>query len=62
MAQTGRPELTKDIEIDDTTQGGQSADGADAPPDGGYGWAVVASCFTLNGFTWGVTAVSTYQF
>jgi hypothetical protein len=28
------------------------------PPDGGYGWVIVASCATLNGFTWGVTAVS----
>lgn len=29
-----------------------------APPDGGYGWVIVGSCFTLNAFTWGVTAVS----
>lgn len=28
------------------------------PPDGGYGWVVVGSCFTLNALTWGVTAVS----
>ena len=28
------------------------------PPDGGYGWVVVGACFTLNCFTWGVTAVS----
>jgi len=28
------------------------------PPDGGHGWIIVASCATLNGFTWGVTAVS----
>ncbi|KAK4169723.1 major facilitator superfamily domain-containing protein [Cladorrhinum sp. PSN259] len=26
------------------------------PPDGGYGWVVDCSCFTLNCFTWGVTA------
>ncbi|KAK1980416.1 major facilitator superfamily domain-containing protein [Colletotrichum cereale] len=26
------------------------------PADGGYGWVIVASCFTLNCFTWGVTS------
>jgi len=29
-----------------------------APPDGGYGWVCVASCFTINFFTWGVVAVN----
>jgi len=34
-----------------------------APPDGGYGWVCVASQFILNGFTWGIVAVSTsYSF
>ena len=28
------------------------------PPDGGYGWVCVGSVFIINGFTWGVTAVS----
>lgn len=28
------------------------------PPDGGYGWVCVAACFIINGFTWGVLAVS----
>ena len=27
-------------------------------PDGGYGWVCVAACFAINGFTWGLTAVS----
>ncbi|KAF2103813.1 MFS general substrate transporter [Rhizodiscina lignyota] len=56
MARTGSPDPTNDIELDAATQGEQNADVADASPDGGYGWVVVASCFTLNGFTWGVTA------
>ena len=30
----------------------------DPPPDGGYGWVCVASVFIINGFTWGLTAVS----
>ncbi|KAL8708139.1 MAG: hypothetical protein Q9220_006900 [cf. Caloplaca sp. 1 TL-2023] len=25
-------------------------------PDGGYGWVCVAACFTINTFTWGLTA------
>jgi hypothetical protein len=28
-----------------------------APPDGGYGWICVISCWILNAFTWGVVAV-----
>ncbi|KAK1957635.1 MFS general substrate transporter [Colletotrichum sublineola] len=31
----------------------------DCSPDGGYGWVIVASCFTLNCFTWGVTSHGT---
>lgn len=38
------------LESEETTQA--------SPPDGGYGWVIVISCFTLNAFTWGVTAVS----
>ncbi|KAK3373017.1 major facilitator superfamily domain-containing protein [Lasiosphaeria ovina] len=29
---------------------------AEPPPDGGYGWVIVGSCFTVNCFSWGVTA------
>lgn len=36
----------------------RSEDSIEPPPDGGYGWVIVASCATLNGFTWGVSAVS----
>lgn len=46
------------IELAATTQEGQSVDAIEEPPDGGYGWVIVASCATLNGFTWGVTSVS----
>jgi hypothetical protein len=28
------------------------------PPDGGYGWVCVATCFTINCFTWGTVSVS----
>lgn len=28
------------------------------PPDGGYGWFCVLAQFLINGFTWGVVAVS----
>lgn len=29
------------------------------PPDGGYGWVCVATCFSINCFTWGIVAVDT---
>jgi hypothetical protein len=32
------------------------------PPDGGYGWVCVAACFNINCFTWGVVAVSSWNF
>ena len=31
------------------------------PPDGGYGWVCVASCFTINCFTWGTVSVSGFR-
>ncbi|OIW25737.1 MFS transporter, MCP family, solute carrier family 16, member 6 [Coniochaeta ligniaria NRRL 30616] len=31
-------------------------DAVEPPPDGGYGWVVVGACFTINCFSWGVTA------
>lgn len=27
------------------------------PPDGGYGWVCVLSCFLINAFSWGVVSV-----
>lgn len=36
----------------------ETADSSDSePPDGGYGWLCVGSCFAVNCFTWGVVAV-----
>jgi len=40
------PNGLQTIEVDDT------------PPDGGYGWVVVFAVALLNGFTWGIAAVS----
>ena len=62
MALTGNSDPTTNRELAVVAQDGQDADAADVLPDGGYGWVVVASCFTLNGFTWGVTAVSACQY
>lgn len=36
----------------------QTSAAARAPPDGGYGWVCVLAQFLINGFTWGVAAVS----
>lgn len=30
----------------------------DDPPEGGYGWVVCGAVSLINGFTWGVAAVS----
>ena len=43
--------------IDDGKVKGEDLD----PPDGGYGWVCVAAGFTINGFTWGLTAVSSLR-
>lgn len=48
---------TQDVELPST----DSDLTAEPPPDGGYGWVCVASVFIINGFTWGVTAVSHYR-
>ena len=58
MARTASLEPITDIELNAATQDGQGADAPDVSPDGGYGWVVVASCFTLNGSTWGVISVN----
>jgi hypothetical protein len=29
----------------------------DVPPDGGYGWVIVACTFIINAHTWGVNSV-----
>ncbi len=36
----------------------QTTEDAADHSDGGYGWVCVATCFTVNCFTWGVVAVS----
>jgi hypothetical protein len=28
------------------------------PPDGGYGWVCVATCWFINAHTWGINSVS----
>lgn len=42
----------------DTTSQDGTRQGETPPPDGGYGWACVAACFTVNCFTWGTVSVS----
>lgn len=42
-----------------TTDHAHQEEPIDAPPDGGYGWVVCGAVSLINGFTWGVAAVST---
>ena len=46
----------------DGARGGVTEDGERGgippPPDGGYGWVCVLSCFLINAFSWGVVSVS----
>jgi hypothetical protein len=56
MARTANHDSANDIELN--VDGMHNEVDAVVPPDGGYGWLIVGSCFTLNCFTWGVTAVS----
>ncbi|KAL8879790.1 MAG: hypothetical protein Q9198_002668 [Flavoplaca austrocitrina] len=58
MARNARPKPIDAIELNAATQGRQRKDAPDVPPDGGYGWVVVASCVTFNSFTWGVISVT----
>lgn len=39
-------------------EGPPMEDEPELPPDGGYRWVCVASCFTINCFTWDVVSVS----
>lgn len=47
------PDHADDVEIEDVQSENL------VPPDGGYGWVCVVSCFTINCFTWGAVSVST---
>jgi hypothetical protein len=39
----------------ETRSGSESGENDNAePPDGGYGWFCVMSCFLINCFTWGM--------
>ncbi|KAI4725641.1 MFS general substrate transporter [Aureobasidium sp. EXF-10728] len=47
------------LEIDSSDPqhvGHPEIDAEDTPPDGGYGWICLASCFMINFFSWGVVA------
>lgn len=42
-----------------TVESGTDGDQSDEPPpEGGYGWVVCGAVALINGFTWGVAAVS----
>jgi hypothetical protein len=47
------------VTVEDNPNGQDRLDG---PPEGGYGWVVVGAVSLINGFTWGVAAVSLYLF
>jgi hypothetical protein len=53
-ASIGVLEFNDHAERDDEST---SARNQQPPPDGGYGWVCVGTCFTVNCFTWGVVAV-----
>jgi MFS family permease len=56
MTRSTSNDLVNSIDLDAPNI--DSANNGDITPDGGYGWVIVGSCFTVNCFTWGVTAVS----
>jgi len=41
-----------------TVESGTDGSLSDEPPEGGYGWVVCGAVALINGFTWGVAAVS----
>lgn len=48
---------TQEVSSSEESQANVGNNNLELPPDGGYGWVCVLSCFLVNCFTWGITAV-----